>query len=376
MPLRPRLAAVSALVVVSVTACAGQGPSDDREEATGVAVGSGSDAAGASGPGDESRSQDATRTTGTAPARSGTPSGAVLFLVPDTATHVTITDFDAIRERLGVPEMTSEWLMTDRIEFWGQVSQSTVLLTDGALREENSRFMLRYGFTQDDVDWEARWTGDAPGLALGLRPDLDPDGVERAVADGVGPLAGAHLEQEESVVVSGGATGGDATIAADPAVVRLAGTDAESLYLRRGCIPFHEALGVDATEEDQDEVVADHDVPGLLRVEGIAVAFTGRSATVRLAYPEGVTEEAAMVDLGARADLAADWPLVESITFADGFVVEPPPPVGFADGVGELTYPVAAPGGAATLTLTGLLPVGVCNEVPPMEEPTGLTPGG
>lgn len=292
--------------------------------------------------------------------------------MPDTATHVTITDFDAIRDRLGVSEMTSEWLMTDRVEFWEQLPQSTVLLADGALREQNSLFMLEYGFTQDDVDWEARWTGDTPGLALGLRPNLDLSGVERALADGVEPLAGADLEQAEAVVVTAAAGADDVPLAADPAVALLADTDAESLYLHRGCIPFHDALGVDATVEHQDEIVGRHDVEALLPVQGVAVAFSGRSATFRLAYPDGVTEEQAAADLTARADLAADWPLVESITFADGFAADTAPTPRFSGGVGELDYAVPMPGAAATLVLSDLLPVGVCNEVPPMAEPTGL----
>ena len=55
------------------------------------------------------------------------------------------------------------------------------------------------GFTQDDVDWEARFTGDdGPGFVIGLRPDLPLDGVRRAVADGVGPLRGSTMTSSSS----------------------------------------------------------------------------------------------------------------------------------------------------------------------------------
>lgn len=359
MPPSARPAAALVVVVACVTACAGQ----DSPEPTvpdQTAAGGAEESTPASGPA----------------GRAGTPAGAALFLAPNSVTHVTITDFDAIRARLGVPEMTSESLMTDRIEFWNQVPDSTVLLTDGVLREDNSLFALEYGFTQDDVDWEARWVGDTPGLALGMRHDLDLAGVNRALGDEVEALAGAEVAEAESVVVRGAAGADAVPLAADPVVVRLADTEAESVYLRRGCIPFHDALGVDATVEHQDEVVAGHDVEGLLPVEGIAVAFTGRNATFRVAYPADVTAEQATADLVARADLAADWPLVESITFADGFGAGDAEEPRYEDGVGELDLQVSMPGAAATLALTDLLPVGVCNEVPPMAEPTGLSPGG
>ncbi len=53
------------------------------------------------------------------------------------------------------------------------------------LRPVNSELMLDHGFTQDDVDWEAHFTGpDGNGYVLAFRPDLDMAGVASAVADG------------------------------------------------------------------------------------------------------------------------------------------------------------------------------------------------
>ena len=46
------------------------------------------------------------------------PAEAVLALVPQQAEVVTVTDWDAVRVQLGQPDLTSEDLMTDRLEFW------------------------------------------------------------------------------------------------------------------------------------------------------------------------------------------------------------------------------------------------------------------
>src|SRR5699024_3046619 len=111
--------------------------------------------------------------------------GLALLATPVGATHLTVTDYDAIRARLGVPELSSQDLMTDRLEFWRAAEASSVLLTDGLLREENSRYDLTYDFTQDDVDAEAHWSGpDGPGFLLVLRPELGLGLVQSAIRDG------------------------------------------------------------------------------------------------------------------------------------------------------------------------------------------------
>ena len=128
-----------------------------------------------------------------APAYDGTaePATAVLSLVPQSADTITVMDWDEVRVHLGLPDLTSEDLMTDRLAFWERARTETALLTDGLLRDDGSTLELDYGFTQDDVDWEARWTGaDGPGYALALRPDLDLAGVRRAIEDEVGAARG------------------------------------------------------------------------------------------------------------------------------------------------------------------------------------------
>ncbi|WP_457208637.1 hypothetical protein, partial [Nocardioides sp. P5_C9_2] len=47
------------------------------------------------------------------------PAGqAALSLVPADATLVTVTDFDASRRALGVPDLTSDDLVRDRTDYW------------------------------------------------------------------------------------------------------------------------------------------------------------------------------------------------------------------------------------------------------------------
>ena len=78
------------------------------------------------------------------------------------------------------------------------------------LRADNSEFLLDYGFTQDDVDWEAHFTGpDGNGYVLAFRPDLDLAAVSRAVEAGAGPLDGARVIAEDHLVVAGTAEDGE-----------------------------------------------------------------------------------------------------------------------------------------------------------------------
>src|SRR5690606_33362425 len=142
---------------------------------------------------------------GTGPSRRPSAYALALLVVPQSATHLTVTDYDAVRTRLGVPDLTSQDLMTDRLEFWRAAEASTVLLTDGLLRPENSRYDLTYDFTQDDVDAEVRWTGDAgAGFLLALRPGLDLDLVVTAIADGAPGLDEAVLDPVTATVRSDG----------------------------------------------------------------------------------------------------------------------------------------------------------------------------
>lgn len=299
----------------------------------------------------------------TPPPEDADPVTAALALVPHTAEAVTVTDWDGIRARLGVPGMTGADPMTDRFAFWERVPAETVALTDGLLAAESSRFELDAGFTRDDVDWEAHWTGiDGPGWALAMRPDLDMELVRTAVRGGLLPRT---AEVDGHLVVHGDAARGERVWASDPDLAAFAEHAAasrepvESAYLHQGCLPLRDALGPDADAEDAERLLARHDVDGLEPLESFGVFFGDDVATVRLGEDRG--------DVMARNDLASDWPRSAAIDWADAFgegVNDP--------GTGRIGLRVRDPRAAAAVTLTGQLPFAVCDEVVPFEEPTGL----
>lgn len=285
------------------------------------------------------------------------PSTSVLGFVPSTATTLTVTDFDQVRVQLGMPDLTSEDLMADRTEFWTRAETEAVLLTEGMLRPVSSELMLDHGFTQDDVDWEAHFTGpEGNGYVLAFRPDLDMGLVSGAVADGVGPLAGGTVLASDHLVVSGVADEGEQVWANEPALDGLLGYAAASTYARRGCIPVHDALGPDADDEDLQRVQQAHPLSLLDDLGAFAVDFGDHLATVRL----GENRE----DLFGRLDVGRDWPRAE-------FAQEFRQPVGDPT-TGRIGYGIPRPPRAAALTLLEELPFGICNDATPIPEPTGL----
>lgn len=283
------------------------------------------------------------------------PAEAVLALVPRSADVLTVTDWDRVRVQLGQPDLTSEDLMTYRFAFWERVDTQAVALTQGLLRDESSLFDLDYGFTQDDVDWEARFTGDeGTGFVLGLRPDLPLDGVRRAIEDGAGPLEGAELLPDDHLVVSG--TAEEDVWAQEDRWGPLVEEPAASAYLHRGCVPVLEALGPDADSEDLDALLAEHPVTTLDELEAFAVTFGDHHATVRT--------ERDRADLFERMRLGEAWPRAEfAATYVNG-AADP--------ATGRIGYTVTRPRTAAALALLRELPFAVCNEVVPLPEPTGL----
>ena len=288
------------------------------------------------------------------------PAAAVLPYVPQDATTLSVTDLDEVRRQLGAPNLTGADLMSDRAEFWRRAESEAPLLAEGLLRADTSELMLDHGFTQDDVDWEAHFTGgEASGWVLAFRPDLDMAAVAGAVRAGVGGLAGATVRPAQHLVVSGVAPDGVASWATDPAVAGLVGERAEATYVRRGCVALEEALGPDASAEDQRAVLARHDVRDLDDLPGFAVSFGDHVATVRLGPDRA--------DLFDRLHLGDDWPAPDVPAFGDGFTR------GVGDpGTGRIGYHVPRPPLAARLVLTESLPFAVCNEVTPIAEPTGL----
>ena len=287
------------------------------------------------------------------------PAAAVLPLVPAAATTLTVTDLDAIRAQLGVPELTSADPVADRSEFWGRAEREAPLLAQGLLREDASELMLDHGFGEDDVDWEAHFTGDdGDGFVLAFRPGLDMDAVAAAVREGVGPLKGARVLARQHLVVSGAAPDGADSWATDPTVVDLVGQPAEASYVRRGCLPLGVALGPDATAADRDRVLAHTDVTNLDELDAFALEFGDHLATVRMTRHR--------LDLFDRLHLGDAWPTTGTPAFAYGFSRGVGDPA-----TGRIGYDVANPPAAARVALGETLPFGVCNEVDPVGEPTG-----
>lgn len=285
------------------------------------------------------------------------PSAAVLGFVPSSATTLTVTNFDEVRVQVGQPDLTSDDLMSDRNEFWTRADSEAALLTDGMLRPVNSELMLDHGFTQDDVDWEAHFTGPGGnGYVLAFRPDLDMARVAAAVEAGVGPLGGGEVLADDHLVVSGTAEEGEQVWANEPALDGLLGRAAASTYAHRGCLPVHDALGPDADAEDVAAVQAAHPLSILDDLAAFVVDFGDHLATVRL----GEKRE----DLFTRLDIGRDWPV-------PGFGQEFRGPVGDPT-TGRIGYGIPRPPRAAALTLLEELPFGICDEVTPIPEPTGL----
>ncbi|MFS3127777.1 hypothetical protein ACLM5J_05165 [Nocardioides sp. Bht2] len=290
-----------------------------------------------------------------------------LALIPADAGEVTLTDFRQLRERLGYPRLTSESLMTDRNAFWERVRTETPALTQGLLRDQASRLWLDYGFGQDDVAWEARFdTPDGAGYVVSFRRGQEMAAVRRAVADRATGLRGATVMAKERLLVRHIAGEGDAVLASVPGLADLLDKDAEASYLRTDCVPFAEALGDDATVEDQESLLSKVDIRYLRPLTAWAVNFDSQVLTARLT-PES-DEQPERADLHQRADLMEVWPETGPIDWPDGFrgltVADPM--------TGRIGAQVRNPVAAANLVLAGRVPFAVCNEATPMAEPTGL----
>jgi hypothetical protein len=299
-----------------------------------------------------------------------------LALVPADAEVVTLTDYDVIRARFGVPNLTSDDLMSDRTAFWERAEVDAVLLADGVLRADHSRLWLDHGFSQDDVDWEVHFTGAAgPGYVVAFRAGLDMSRVEAAL--GERSLRGATVLADKHLLVKGVAAEGERVWASEPLVPDLVDDGAESAYLRRGCVPVRTALGDRATYADQERLLAEQDPRYLRPLDAFSVSFAGPIATARLGLKR--------IDLLDRADLTEAWPASRpaprkgapraagkravgaGMTFRDGFggdaLVDP--------STGRVGLTVTHPRAAAAVTLAELLPFAVCNEKLPIAAPTG-----
>jgi len=206
------------------------------------------------------------------------PSAAALALVPTDASILAVTDFDQLRLTLGFGALNRESTPAERNRFWRAMTEAATLST-GLLRPVADE-LETYGFGPDDVAWEATYSDGADGWAMAFHDDVPMARVERAIADEVGPLAGAVLDAERLVVTSAAPPEGGDSWAALEEVVGLVGQEANATYVERDCLPFDTVFG-----EGMEEQLAEAPraaLAGLDPLEGFSVALGGSLATVRL----------------------------------------------------------------------------------------------
>ncbi len=246
----------------------------------------------------------------------------VLDYVPEGVARVTVTDYEQVALQLG---LAGDLGAGERADFWRRAETETVLLADGLLRPVQERLQRDFSLGQEDVRWEARLFDDAGrevGFVQSWAAVIDPQVLRRAVEAGVGPLRGATVLAEESLVLSGVAAqveepwGGDLV---DP----LVEGPATSTYLELGCVD----------EQGPDSLDA---------LEAYTVSFGSVLATVRLGGGRS--------DLFDRLETAAS-----DDTFSEVFTG------GAADpSTGRLGYEIVSPPRAAALTLRRSLPFAAC----------------
>lgn len=284
-----------------------------------------------------------------------------LALVPADATVVTITDFDAIRARFGVPDMTSGSPAAARADFWARARAGAVLFADGRRTDGSTPRVVESGVggvvesgvggvSADDIDWEVRFSGPkGTGYVVAVRPDLDLVPVQARLAR---THVGATVMPQQHLVVKGVAGPDESVWAADPALPDLTDDRAESAYLRRGCVPVRTALGPTSEPDDQATLIGELDPRNLDEVPAFSVSFGEGLATARLGHDRG--------DLIARGRITRAWPVVKGARgFADGFgqqvLVDP--------SSGRVGLVPRSPQAARAVTLADLLPFAICDEI-------------
>lgn len=273
------------------------------------------------------------------------PSAAVLALVPTAASTVTVTDFAQLRLVLGFGSLDSSSSVRDRARFWRLVPR-TASLSGGLLRPVEDRLREDFGFSQDDVAWEATYSGDAEGWVLAFGEKTPMDAVTRAVRAGVGPLDGAIVDVDRRLVTSTEPPASADSWGAEEALVRLAGREAVSTFLARGCLPFDSVFG-DGMQAQLAAAPAAA-LGDLDELDAFAVALGGELVTVLLGDNRS--------DAFERARLAEVMPPTNP-----EFALAMSRPV--ADpSTGRLGYTLDDPVAAAELTRKRDLPFAVCSD--------------
>ena len=274
------------------------------------------------------------------------PSTAVLALVPASATTLQVTDFDQLRLVLGFATLKGSSPAPERERFWSRLPRTAALST-GLLRPVEARLRERFGFGQDDVAWEASYSGGAAdGWVLALRDDVAMAAVRRAVQAGVGPLRGAVVDVERRLVTSATPPTPAQSWGADPRLVALTGGEAVATYVHRGCEPFDTVFGSGMKAQLADAPAAA--LAGLDPLEAYSVALGTELVTARLGEDRA--------DAFERARLAEMMPPTHP---EFGLVMSRP----VADPAsGRVGYVLSDPAAAARLTRDRHLPFTVCPE--------------
>jgi hypothetical protein len=175
------------------------------------------------------------------------PAALAMERVPASATELSVTDYTELRLQLGFGEITDATPAAERAAFWQQADEEAPLLSEGLLRgPEAANLQGEFGFGEDDVAWEARFSGpDGEGWVLAFRDDLPMDGVARAVELGEGPLEGGTVLREAHLVTSGEREPGEDSWAEDPELLSLVGIGAGATYVSRECVPGDPVDGLD-----------------------------------------------------------------------------------------------------------------------------------
>ena len=274
------------------------------------------------------------------------PAAAVMTLVPEDATVLVVTDYDQLRLQLGLAGLTGESSAQERETFARRAAREAVVFFPGLLLADDQQLRDDYGFSQDDVAWEARFgTPTGEGFVLGLRDGLDLDGVERAVSDGVGALDGARLDRSRLLVTSGTTDAPADSWAADPARVALVGPSAAATYVDTGCIPYDVAF--DDTDADDLAPAPAAELRSLDELNAFSVSYGTELVTVRLGQVRN--------DVFDRARLPEILPRTDP-EFALGYLDPVADPSG-----GRIGYQLGDPDVAESLARERRLPFAVCS---------------
>lgn len=277
------------------------------------------------------------------------PAAAALALVPADDTALAVTDFTEIRLQLGFGDLTSESPARDRERFRQRADREAPLFDEGLLRPVDAQLRARYGFGQDDVDWEAQFRGpEGDGWVIKLRDDVASAGVTRAIDDGVGPLAGTDYYSTTHVILNGGTTDPLSSWRADPDLTALVGQVAATTYLSRSCLPFDVAFGPGLEGELAAAPAAD--VAALQDLGAFSVSFGTELVTGRLGPRR--------TDVFDRAELADTMPRTDP-EFGLGYQHPVADPQG-----GRIGYTIGDPRTAARLAIQQHLPFAVCATTP------------